>query len=169
MSKRAPQFKRRPQDVLRYNAETGDLFWRVPRGTQRAGSKAGSLNKSTGYVQVKIYGQLHMAHRVAWEIYYGQPPQQEIDHVNGNRSDNRLTNLRQANRSQNCCNTAVYKNNSCGLKGVHRRPSGRWRATIYFNRQRKHLGHFDTKEAAHKAYLAAAKSLHGEFSRGKEK
>lgn len=88
------------------------------------------------------------------------------DHINGNRLDNRRSNLRSVEPWQNAVNTCVYKNNPSGRKGVTwDRHSGKWRARIQVNRRQMNLGVFDTIEAAANAYSAAAKIYHAEFAR----
>ena len=89
---------------------------------------------------------------------------QVIDHRDGDPSNNRWTNLRSATRSQNSANKRLYRSNACGLKGVCRERSG-WRATIYKNGRRRHLGNFPTPQEAHAAYVKAARKLFGEFAR----
>ncbi len=170
MSKRSPGFHRRPsveqlRRVLSYNAITGDLFWLETTSSRvKPGDRAGGVNKSTGYIGVKIFGKVWRAHRVAWAIQTGSWPTSEIDHINGEKADNRFTNLRAATRSQNCSNTKTYKNNKSGFKGVHQRSNGRWRATVYCAKRRYDLGHFNTAAEAHAAYCASSRELHGEFA-----
>ena len=107
---------------------------------------------------------VYRAHRLIWLMYHGQWPPQEIDHINGDRADNRIVNLRLATASQNRANSKVYKTNRCGFKGVARTPYGRWVARIHFEKT-KYLGTFDTPEEAHAAYVRAAQAAHGIFAR----
>lgn len=86
-----------------------------------------------------------------------------VDHVNGNRTDNRRCNLRVCTRSQNGYNQGLPKHNTSGFKGVCLR-NGRWIAGIKSNGKKKHLGSFETPEAAYAAYCSAARELHGEFA-----
>jgi hypothetical protein len=88
-----------------------------------------------------------------------------IDHLDRNPSNNRWDNLRRATVSQNNANRRRHKNNACGFKGVSRTQYGRWRATIFKNGRRHHLGVFSTPESAHVAYVTAARKLFGEFAR----
>ena len=91
------------RDVLDYNPETGDLTWKVSRGTARAGAVAGSPN-SKGYIQIKHERTLYKAHRLAWFLTNGEQPE-EIDHINRDRADNRLCNLRNVTKSLNQLNS----------------------------------------------------------------
>jgi hypothetical protein len=97
---------------------------------------------------------------------YGQWPRRGIDHVNGDGTDNRLENLREANQSQNGANRRLTSKNTSGFKGVSfAKQAKRWRAGIQVGGRRKHLGYFDTPELAHQRYVEAAKAAFGEFAR----
>lgn len=92
----------------------------------------------------------------------------QVDHVNGDQTDNRRSNLRLATRSQNLANSRLRSDNSTGFKGVHfNKAERRYIASISKQGRRHHLGYYDTAEEAHKAYLTAAQALFGEFARGK--
>ena len=129
-----------------------------------AGKRAGTQLR---YVMVKIGGKAVQAHRIIWEMHNGPVPVgREIDHINGNRADNRIENLRLATGSKNKMNTTLRKDNTSGLKGVRRdRRSGRWSATIKADKKTIHLGSFGSPEEAHTAYVAAAEVHHGQFAR----
>lgn len=138
---------------IRYDPETGK-FWR----------EAGCANRS-GYRQIWFQGRQHMEHRVAWFLYHGEWPDRQVDHINGNRGDNRISNLRLATCSENLCNRVRQKNNTSGLKGVSWIGQyQKWQATIRFGGRNKFLGRFDTKEEAANAYNEAALKHHGEFA-----
>lgn len=159
---------------LLYDPETGLFTWR-PRpcwakdslrwNKRYAGTTAGSPNKD-GYVHIKIDGRLYGAHRLAWLIVHGTLSAAEIDHRNGDRADNRISNLREATRRQQMHNLKRPATNTSGFKGAsfHKR-AGRWAANIHHGGRARHLGYFDTVEAAHAAYVQAAVSLRGEFAR----
>lgn len=94
----------------------------------------------------------------------GEWPKLFVDHINGDRSDNRWENLRLATKQQNQCNIRAHKDSRTGMKGVWlNKRSGRWEATLQFNRKRYWLGLHDTQEQAAEAYMRAAKELQGEF------
>lgn len=154
-----------------YDAAAGQLIWRdadhlSPSDRSRlVGKPAGSLN-ADGYVSIKFRGRLYRAHRLVWVHTTGAWPAGEIDHVDGDKSNNRFANLRIASRSENMRNVSAYASSKSGLKGTSfDRVSGKWRAQIMLNRRGKFLGRFATAEEAHAAYRAAAEQIHGAFAR----
>jgi len=105
------------QNLLHYDPEKGALTWRVFRGSRaKAGDLAGTA--ANGYLRVRVGDSLYYVHRLAWFIYYGKWPENQIDHINGNRIDNRIENLREANHSINGKNTEIHRNNTTGHSGV---------------------------------------------------
>ena len=176
-------------DVLRqlldYSPETGELFWKrrssewfsevggqtaehiCRRWNSRfAGKEAFSGCNGYGYRRGRIFYQSYLAHRVIWAMWHGSWPAADIDHINLDRSDNRISNLRAATRSENNYNTGPKSNNTSGYKGVSlRKDNSKWGAEIQVRGKRQRLGCFDTPEEAHAAYCAAAERLHGEFAR----
>jgi hypothetical protein len=170
--------------LLQYEAATGRLFWRhrpvnmfadggysaeracAAWNGRFAGKEAFMSTNDMGYKVGQIYQCKHRAHRVIWALVTGEWPVAEIDHINGNRSDNRIVNIREATKAQNNRNQGIRKTNTSGYKGVSwHKKTGRWRAVIWMNRKRTSLGLHDTPEKAHAAYCAAAARMHGEFAR----
>jgi len=150
--------------VLRYDPAAGHLWWKVPGKGRVLSRPAGNLAPN-GYRYVRVAGKLELAHRLAWLLMTGDWPVDEIDHENTNSADNRWSNLRPADSSENKCNKRISSRNTTGFKGVSRTENGRWRAGIALRGKRRSLGRFDTPEEAHAAYAAAAERLHGEFAR----
>jgi hypothetical protein len=165
------------REFLDYSSETGKFYWKhrdvchfvSERGWRQwndryPGLEAGSINP-IGYRQIRIFKKkLYMAHRLAWVHYYGEIPEQFIDHINGDKLDNRIVNLRKASRSDNVRNRHMSKG-AIPLKGVSKLCGydDRYRAYVFLDNKQIHLGCFDTPEEAHAAYCAAAKKYHGEF------
>ena len=152
----------RLRELLNYDPETGLFTWRVDRGgTARVGAIAGLRDAADGYIRIKVDGRRYKAHHLVRLYVRGKWPEAGYmtDHVNGNRADNRLANLRHATFSQNAANRKAPTTNTSCFKGVcfHQR-IGKWQ-------KRHHLGYFDTAEAAHAAYCAAAQKYHGRFAR----
>lgn len=147
-------------DWVAYDPVTGEFHWRVSRGGVRKGCRAGS-HGGEGYVQIQISGKIHYAHRLAWRIAYGYWPAHQIDHINGNRADNRLVNLREATGVQNCQNMAKRSDNSSGYVGVSFHAARqKWRAEISVGGRRRSLGYFTDPAIAQAAYAQAKKQLH---------
>lgn len=149
---------------LRYEPETGKLFWRdcedMPNNwrSRLAGREAFTATNSHGYRCGAIDDRLTKAHRVVWAIYYGEWPTNHIDHINGVRSDNRIFNLRDVTSKQNNMNAAMRINNTSGVTGVcWNKQREKWQAEIKVDGKKKHLGLFDSIDAASSARLKASR------------
>lgn len=160
------------REYLRYEPDTGKIFWRnVPNernqwNKQRAGTEAFSFVTEAGYKRGAFKGKSLYAHRVAWVLQTGEWPEEEIDHINADRSDNRFLNLRPVTRAENSRNRKISKGSTSGLKGAHWNSSrGKWESSIKIWGEKISLGYFPTKEAAHRAYCEAAKENHGDYAR----
>lgn len=158
---------------LRYDADTGVLYRKpIPETNRldrmrntRFADKPITYQNSTGHIQLQINGHTYLAHRVIWLLVYGAWPTKDIDHVDGDRINNRLANLREATASQNACNIKVRSDNTSGYRGVYRSSvPGKWCAHIGHELQKIHLGTFNCITAAAIAHDLAAKRLHGDFA-----
>lgn len=137
----------RLKNTLHYNPTSGQ-FTRL----NRVGNIAGTVGYQ-GYTAIHVNGRIYQAHRLAWLYVYGRFPTADLDHINDNKSDNRIENLRETTRSQNMLATPKPRNNTSGYKGVSFDKSrNKWEAYCTISRKRKHLGRFDTAEQAHQAY-----------------
>jgi hypothetical protein len=145
--------------------EDGNLIRRVDKGKVKAGAKAGYYD-GHGYIAVRVDYKVIMVHRIIWEIHNGPIKKgYYIDHVNGNRSDNRIENLRLATCSNNKWNSAVRKDNKSGCRGVRWHTKQRkWRAEITLFSKPIYLGNFDTISDAIDARHKAELQFFGEFS-----
>ena len=154
------------KEFVSYDPETGIFRWIKKTGRKGYIGKEVGSKHSRGYKDAKINGKHIFLHRAAWLYMTGSFPVDQIDHKNGDRSDNRWENLREACQQQNSANMKMRKNNKSGLKGVSLYPKGnRWRAFIHIDYKTKYLGSFLSKEEAHAAYIEAAQLKHGEFAR----
>ena len=151
----------RLKDLLIYDEHTGLFRWIKPTGTRiKAGSVAGTLSDN-GYVKISIDRKLYRAHRLAWLYVYGHFPDNELDHVNRVKSDNRIENLRPATCAENQQNQPKRRTNKSGVVGVcwYKR-TGKWRAQITAGRVKYHLGYFDNLEDALCARAIAKAKYH---------
>lgn len=120
--------KERLQELLIYNTVTGIFTWKVNRrGTAKAGTVAGRPNNK-GYIDISIDGKRYKAHRLAWLYITGSWPENQIDHINRIRDDNRLANLRDVTQSENLRNCGVSKSTASGIKNVYKSGNGWWSA-----------------------------------------
>ncbi len=154
------------RQVLAYNPETGKLSRMKKWGSKDVGSEPGCKSKC-GYWQVGVFNRTYTAQQLAWVLHYGEWPNGLIDHINRNRMDNRIVNLRCVHRSYNAHNTGIRANNTSGMTGVRRRSSRGsalykpcWEAYISVEGVRHQLGYFETMEEA----IAARKSAEERFN-----
>ncbi len=159
----------RLKDILSYDPEVGEFRWLFNRGPNaRYGAVAGSVCHHThriSYRYIRIDGRLYLAHRLAWLFVHGRWPMAQIDHVDGDGLNNRISNLREATVAENARNRRAPVTNTSGFKGVswvakHRH----WRARIWIDGRNRSLGCFADPAKAHAAYAAAVKAAHGDFA-----
>lgn len=141
----------RLKQLFHYDPDTGSIVRKVSRGNAKVGTVVGRPD-TKGYLRVCVDGKDYKAHRLAWLMYYGEWPNDQIDHINGDKTDNRISNLRDCNTSLNCCNQHKARvNNKLGVQGVHQIGNNRYRATF----RGKHIGVYKTTNDAYKAYKEA--------------
>ena len=147
--------------LLSYNSQNGEFVWLERplssfvsyRGfrtwnSRYAGKVAGTLS-SDGYFAISIFKQRFLSHRLAWAMHHDEWPENDIDHINGVRSDNRIDNLRSVTRSENRKNAALHGRNTSGVSGVNWfSPASLWRARIGVDGETIDLGYFKTKDEA---------------------
>lgn len=130
----------------------------------KIGETAGYLGKR-GYKYLSVYKKKYYVHRVIWLMHYGAFPK-AIDHIDGNRLNNKIENLRACTATENLCNAKTRSDNISGIKGVGWfKPKQKWRARLSFNKKEYHIGYFDEKEDAINAILEARLKIHKEFAR----
>lgn len=150
-------------ELVHYSPDTGIMVKLNPRPGVRILAPG---DRKAEYMQMSIDGRVHLVHRLAWLYMTGSFPAQYIDHKDGDTHNNRFDNLRECSHSQNCSNGKLRNTNTSGIKGVRWvKRDHVWRAVICKNYKRYHLGQFQTKEEAAKAYRRAAKRMHKEFAR----
>ena len=155
---------------LSYNCKTGVVSWIYQNNKIKPGTEAGRIDKR-GYRTIEFrnnrkYDRAISCHHIAWYLYYGSWPKQQIDHKNGIRNDNRINNLRLCDRLGNAKNHAIYKSCSSGITGVlYRKDLDKYQAGISVNKKKIHLGTFLNIEDAKEARYKAEKKYFGEFRR----
>ena len=150
----------RLKDVVEYDSMTGIFVRREHIRRAPAGSIVGT-KRSNGYLAMKIDGESYYLHRLAFLYVTGSMPSDNVDHINGDKSDNRFSNLRPATVSQNSMNRPKQTNNTSGYKGVlWDKSKEKWKAQI----KSRFIGYYNTAEAAHQAYIKVAEREFGEYN-----
>ena len=152
----------RLRELFVYNPLTGRLLNRRPRPNARPLAEAGNWH-SKGYREVSVDGRRYLVHRVVWAYVHGEWPDGQIDHINHNKGDNRLSNLSLVDNTTNHRNRPLNKNNTSGIVGVTwHKGAGKWAANICISRKNVHLGLFEDIDSAAKArkYASSEAGFH---------
>lgn len=152
----------RLKDILQYDRDSGVFTWLIAMKGTHKGSVAGSTNRVTGYLSVCIGDSRYYQHRLAWLYEHGGWPDGQIDHINGDKSDNRINNLRDVTSSENQQNKrAAASNSASGYLGViFNKQCGKWQARITVVGKQYHIGLFDDPKDAYEAYVLAKRERH---------
>lgn len=147
-----------------FEYKDGCLFWKVDVGSRiKKGTKAGRKERR-GYFVVGFNYKLYLAHRIIYLMHYGYFPKC-VDHIDGNKSNNSIQNLREASLSQNHMNSKLQKNNISGVKGVcWDKSATKWRVRIQTNNKNKYLGLYEDLELAELVAQEARDLYHGKFA-----
>jgi hypothetical protein len=151
----------RLKELLNYDKDSGCFYWKQNQGRRiKAGDIAGCIHHN-GYIVICINKKQYQAHRLAWLYIYKEFPKSSIDHINGIRSDNKISNLREATQSENCQNLKKSRGSS-GFLGVSidSQRRNRWKASIKLYGKTTHLGWYKTPQEAHQAYIEAKRKMH---------
>lgn len=155
------------RELLSYDPATGVLCWRVARSNRvQPGVPITKTSPSTGYVRVTVNKKVLAAHRVAWVLTTGKWPEGVVDHINGVKTDNRMINLRDVTRADNCLNrVGTQTNKQTGDLGVFfDKRRGAWYAQICRHGKTRHLGTFKSQQEAACAAVNARKAILGEVA-----
>lgn len=148
-----------------FEYKDGELFWKIKKGSIRPNTKAGSLDKANNRFHVQINRKFYKLHRIIYLMHYGYLPK-EIDHKDGNPSNNKVENLREANSSQNNYNQKIRKNNTSGVKGVTwDKNRQKWHVQVICNKKPVFQCRFDDLELAELVAQEARDKYHGKFAR----
>lgn len=154
----------RLKSLVEYSPETGLFVRKITKGPAKSGRVCGNIN-GLGYVQFMIDGKLYLAHRLAWLYVYGVFPEGPIDHINRNKQDNRLNNLRACTNSENEYNKSLRKVNTSGVTGVTWvAKRNKWQVQIRCNKEQVFIGRFNNFEDAVKARKNGEKLYHKDFA-----
>jgi len=147
-----------------FEYQDGNLIWKISKGKRgKIGSIAGTIT-SNGYLSIRVDKKNYKAHRLVYLYHHGYLPN-IIDHIDRDKLNNKIENLREATISQNNVNTKIRKDNASGLKGVTwHKASNKWCAQIMVNCKQNHIGLFLDIEDARAAYLQARRKYFGEFA-----
>jgi len=158
----AQELCRQIKDHLVY--EDGYLYWKSGKQGRKKDKVIGAPN-NTGYLQLCFSGKKYLNHRIVFLMHHGYMPEY-VDHIDNNRNNNRIENLREATRSQNQWNRRVNKNSSTGVKNVYWNPQlKKYFAQLNVNKKSIYLGVFKELEDAKKALINFRKEHHGDFAR----
>ena len=151
------------KESLDYNSNTGVFTWKVYKGPQAHPKDVAGSITNYGQVMININGEKILAHRLAWYFVHGVWPEHNIFHINGNKTDNRIENLREVDPTTAALERPKAKNNTSGYKGVtYNKANDRWVAQIVHRGSHLYLGSFKSKTEAHVAYQMEAAKLKAE-------
>jgi hypothetical protein len=163
--KQTEHIKQRVTELFEYNKEDGILLRKISQPKTKVGSIAGCVTPK-GYRYVQFDGRKYAVHRLIWLLEFGCFPEQTIDHIDGNKLNNKIENLRDVPVKQNCENKGVQANNKLGVRGVCYKPRiKKYVAQIQNNGKNTHLGCFDNIDSASKAYELAAQQMFTHYKR----
>lgn len=152
------------RSVWNYDQQSGYFLWKIsPRYKVQVGDRAGSLDSGTGYWRLRYQGKSYKASRMAWFYMTGTWPNDQIDHINGDKLDDSFRNLREATNSENCRNRGLRKDNKLKTKGVYWRKGGFIAQVVAGNLHTSKM--CKTLEEAKLFYEAESLRLHGDFAR----
>lgn len=146
------------EECFHIDAKVGSIVWKPGRGKGKSGKEAGTLLKD-GYRSIYVNGRFYLAHRLIWLYVHGEWPVAQLDHINRNKDDNSIGNLRAAESWQNAQNRTNPRKKS-GMTGVYAHRSGKFVARIYLKKKSHTIGLFKSELEAHQAYLVARDQMH---------
>ena len=157
--------QQRLKEVLYYNPHVGVFVWKIDHKRARRGHTAGGAHKGRGYIKICVDGHSYTAHVLVWLYVYGVFPAAQIDHIDGDRSNNLVSNLRVVAPEQNCWNSRVPTSNTSGFKGVvYLAGCKKYRGSVRNRGKRFYTDLYVKPEDAAAALMDIRASLHGEYA-----
>lgn len=156
----------RLRSLLKFDVETGEFSWLTLTSARSNRQPFKGCASNNGYLKIRVDKKLYYAHRLAWFYVYGEWPKL-LDHINRDRTDNRMSNLRLATRAENAMNVGLLKNNTSGVKGVSWCNTYKvWKAFIGVNGEIVILGSYRDKSLAIESRKRAERVFYREFASG---
>lgn len=143
-------------DLLSYDQASGELRWKVKRKSVDIGDIAGGVRKNNGRRTIQINGEQYYASRIIWLYMTKEWPKEQIDHIDGNRDNNRWANLRDVSQAINARNRPEHRQGK-KVGPSYRSNLNKWAVEIRKDNKRVYLGVFNTEEEGHQAYIKWAK------------
>ena len=152
------------KELIDYNSETGVFTWKVSPARQVFSGDIAGTKRKDGYIQIKVKNELILSHRLVWIYMYGYLPKY-IDHINGQRDDNRIINIREVSNQQNSLNSKISKNNTSGIKGVYWDKSrNKWTVRLSIDGKCKFFKRFDDIDLAKLVIEEVRNKYHGKYA-----
>ena len=152
------------KELLHYNPETGIFTWKVSTARRVSSGDVAVTKRKDGYIQIKLNNELILSHRLIWIYMYGYLPKY-IDHINGQRDDNRIINIREVSNQQNSLNSKISKNNTSGIKGVYWDKSrNKWTVRLAIDGKGKFFRRFDDIDLAKLVIEEVRNKYHGKYA-----
>ena len=161
MAKKTKDYTSEMFEHLSYNSQTGAITWKTDRRCGMAGKLAGSVN-TYGYQVIEFNSVAYLAHRLAWFLYYGVAPLYDIDHIDGNKLNNSINNLRDVKTILNMNNMKRHRDGKL-IGAVYCKTTGKYRCRLKYNGKYIELGRYITAEQANAVYVSKVKELTGEI------
>lgn len=146
------------EEYFRYDPLAGKVFNKIKRSSKTIVNGEVKSKSKNGYYKLHFYGKNFYVHRLAWRLYYGKWPNNQIDHINNIRTDNRIVNLRAVNHRENQLNKKINKYGKLFGCFFDKRTK-RYRTNIVINKKQNFIGYFKTELEAHEQYLRALKAI----------
>lgn len=152
----------RLKELFEYRGD--GLYWKVSERNIKPGMRAGCIEKANNYRRIRIDGGLYREHRLVWLYFYGELPRM-LDHIDGDGTNNRISNLRIANHVTNGYNRKANKNNTTGYKNISRRKDGKYQVSFFIEGRTRHCRSFESLDDAVLYSIETRKKVHGEYAR----